>query len=68
MRRGVVYGINYTVGFGIGAFASGIGGVFGERFGLRSVFLLMLGLCLIVVILLLISMALKRRDNGLPQS
>jgi MFS family permease len=66
MRRGVVYGINYTVGFGIGAFASGIGGVFGERFGLRSVFLLMLGLCLIVILLLLISMALKRRENGLP--
>jgi len=65
MRRGVVYGINYTVGFGIGAFASGIGGVFGERFGLRSVFLLMLGLCLIVVVLLLVSTALKRRENGL---
>ena len=65
MRRGVVYGINYTVGFGIGAFASGIGGVFGERFGLRSVFLLMLGLCLVVISLLLVSMALKRRQNGL---
>ena len=67
MRRGVVYGINYTVGFGIGAFASGIGGVFGERFGLRSVFLLMLGLCLIVIALLLVSAAIKRRENGLPQ-
>jgi MFS family permease len=67
MRRGVVYGINYTVGFGIGAFASGIGGVFGERFGLRSVFLLMLGLCLAVVILLVISMTLRRREHGLPQ-
>jgi MFS family permease len=66
MRRGMVYGINYTVGFGIGAFASGIGGVFGERFGLRSVFLLMLGLCLVVIVLLLISTALRRRENGLP--
>ncbi len=65
MRRGVVYGINYTVGFGIGAFASGIGGVFGERFGLRSVFLLMLGLCLVVIFLLLISSALRRREHGL---
>ena len=66
MRRGMVYGINYTVGFGIGAFASGIGGVFGERFGLRSVFLLMLGLCLIVIVLLLISTTLRRRKHGLP--
>jgi MFS family permease len=64
MRRGVVYGINYTVGFGIGAFASGIGGVFGERFGLQSVFLLMLGLCLVVIVLLLISAALRRRQHG----
>ncbi len=63
-RRGVVYGINYTVGFGIGAFASGIGGVFGERFGLQSVFLLMLGLCLVVIVLLVISTALRRRRHG----
>ena len=44
--RGRAYGINSTVSFGIGASAAGIGGVFGERFGLQSVFLLMLGLCL----------------------
>jgi MFS family permease len=67
VRRGVVYGINYTVGFGIGAFASGIGGVFGERFGLRSVFLLMLGLCLIVIVLLVVWSALRGRKHGLSQ-
>jgi MFS family permease len=50
MKRGTVYGINYTVGFGIGALASGIGGVFGERFGLPSIFLLMLGLCVVEII------------------
>jgi MFS family permease len=67
MRRGAVYGINYTVGFGIGAFASGIGGVFGERFGLQSIFLLMLGLCLMVIVLLVVLTALKRRQDGVSQ-
>lgn len=68
-RRGAVFGINYTVGFGIGAFASGIGGVFGESFGLRSVFLLMLGLCLVNILLILILKSVRRRteDNGLSQ-
>jgi MFS family permease len=68
LRRGAVYGVNYTVGFGIGAFASGIGGVFGERFGLRSIFLLMLALCLVVIALLLVFDAVRRSQHGMPQS
>ena len=67
MQRGAVYGVNYTVGFGIGAFASGIGGVFGERFGLQSIFLLMLGLSLAVVALLVTAVAMKRRQHGVSQ-
>jgi MFS family permease len=59
-RRGAVFGINYTVGFGIGAFASGIGGVVGEAYGLRSIFLLMLGLCIVEMILV----AAARRMRG----
>jgi MFS family permease len=68
-RRGTVYGINYTVAFGIGAFASGIGGVFGEKFGLRSIFLLMLGLCIVELFLVSLSKSLKERsvEDGLPQ-
>ena len=68
-RRGAVYGINYTVGFGIGAFASGIGGVFGENFGLQSLFLLMLGLCLVDIVLVLVLKTVMRRaeENGLSQ-
>lgn len=67
-RRGAVYGINYTVGFGIGAFASGIGGVVGEAYGLRSIFLLMLGLCIIEMILIGSSRRLRGRseEDGLP--
>jgi MFS family permease len=63
-RRGVVYGINYTVAFGIGAFASGIGGVFGERFGLRSIFLLLLGLCIVEMIFVTLSKSMKERSEG----
>jgi MFS family permease len=59
-RRGAVFGINYTVGFGIGAFASGIGGVVGEAYGLRSIFLLMLGLCIVEMILI----TAARRTRG----
>ena len=68
-RRGAVYGINYTVGFGIGAFASGIGGVVGERFGLEYIFVIMLGLCLIEIVLIAVSARLRRRSevNGLSQ-
>jgi MFS family permease len=67
-RRGSIYGINFTVSFGIGAFASGIGGVFGERFGLRSIFLLMLGLCIIEIILITIAKSMRRTENGLSES
>jgi MFS family permease len=49
--RGRAYGINSTVSFGIGSLAAGAGGVFGERFGIRSVFLLMFALCLAQVVL-----------------
>ncbi len=65
-RRGAVFGINYTVGFGIGAFASGIGGVVGEAYGLRSIFLLMLGLCIIEMILVAASGRLRgrREEDG----
>jgi MFS family permease len=63
VKRGTVYGINYTVAFGIGAFASGIGGVFGERFGLPSIFLLMLGLCLIEIILVTASGSVRERSE-----
>lgn len=62
-RRGAVYGINYTVGFGIGAFASGIGGVVGEAYGLRSIFLLMLGLCIVEMILIAASVRLRGRSE-----
>lgn len=61
MKRGAVYGINYTVAFGIGAFASGIGGVVGEKFGLQSIFLLMLGLCAVEVVLIAASKSMKER-------
>jgi MFS family permease len=69
MRRGTVYGINYTVAFGIGAFASGIGGVFGERFGLPSIFLLMLGLCVVEIILVTAAKSARGRSerDGMPQ-
>jgi MFS family permease len=50
--RGRIYGINYAASAGIGATAAGIGGVFGERFGVESVFLLMLGLCLAEIVLI----------------
>jgi MFS family permease len=63
MKRGTVYGINYTVAFGIGAFASGIGGVFGERFGLPSIFLLMLGLCVVEIILVTASRSIRGRSE-----
>jgi MFS family permease len=62
-RRGSVYGINFTVSFGIGAFASGIGGLFGERFGLRSIFLLMIGLCAVELVLIAASRYMQNRSN-----
>ncbi|HEC83387.1 MAG TPA: MFS transporter [Firmicutes bacterium] len=63
-QRGAVYGINYTVGFGIGATASGIGGVIGQTYGLRSVFLLAFGLCLVEIVLVGIALAQRRYSGG----
>lgn len=62
--RGRAYGINSTVSFGIGASAAGIGGVFGERFGVRSVFLLMLGLCLVQLAVVRTSRYVRERRGG----
>jgi MFS family permease len=64
--RGRVYGINYAVSAGIGATAAGIGGVFGERFGVESIFLLMLGLCLAEIVLIATSryVRLKKGATG----
>jgi predicted MFS family arabinose efflux permease len=64
VRRGAVYGINHSMGFGFGAFASGIGGVLGDRYGMGSIFLMMLGLCSIVTVLLIVSITLRRRKHG----
>jgi MFS family permease len=50
--RGRVYGINYAASAGIGAVAAGVGGVFGERFGVESVFVLMFGLCVAQIVLI----------------
>lgn len=57
--RGRAYGINYTVSFGIGSVAAGVGGLFGEAFGMRSIFLLMFGLC--VAQLVLVSLSRRAR-------
>jgi MFS family permease len=67
--RGRVYGINYAVSAGIGAAAAGVGGIFGERFGVQSVFLLMLGLCAAEIVLIATSRYVRlsrgaRGDNG----
>jgi len=67
-RRGAVYGINFTVSFGIGAFASGVGGVFGQSFGLSSIFLFMLGLCLIQIGLIRISTTMGDKNESYRMS
>jgi MFS family permease len=66
-RRGAVYGIHYTASFGLGALASGIGGVVGERFGLQAFFLLIVGLCLVGMLIVLTLTRLRKRSeaNGL---
>jgi MFS family permease len=51
-RRGMAYGINFTLSFGVGAVAAGIGGVIGGKYGMRSIFLFMLGLCLVEVMVI----------------
>ncbi len=60
-QRGAVYGINYTVGFGVGATASGIGGMIGQAFGLKSIFMMAFGLCVVEILLLAIAIRYKRR-------
>jgi MFS family permease len=67
-ERGRVYGINYAVSFGVGALGAGMGGVIGERYGMRSIFLLMLGFCLVEIVLIAASRYLRRRshEDGLP--
>lgn len=66
-RRGVAYGINFTLSFGVGAVAAGVGGVIGGRFGLGSIFIFMLGLCALEMIIIASThLAKKRRaSNGL---
>jgi len=61
-RRGRVYGINSAVSFGIGALGAGIGGVVGEKYGMSSIFLVMLGFCLVEVVLVGVSRYLRERS------
>jgi MFS family permease len=62
--RGRAYGINYTVSFGIGSVAAGIGGVFGETFGMRSIFLLMFGLCIAQLVLVAVSRRARMKKGS----
>jgi MFS family permease len=67
MQRGAVYGINHSMGFGFGAFASGIGGVLGSRYGMGSIALMMLAFCVVIIALLVFSPAVRqRRQDGVP--
>ena len=51
-RRGIAYGINFTLSFGIGSVAAGIGGVIGEKYGMSSIFIFMLALCVLEMIII----------------
>ena len=66
-RRGIAYGINFTLSFGVGAIAAGIGGVIGENYGMRSIFVFMFALCILEMIIIATAhVANKRRtSNGL---
>ena len=66
-RRGMAYGINFTLSFGVGGVAAGIGGVIGEKYGMSSIFVFMLALCIIeMAIIATTHLAGKRRImNGL---
>ena len=68
-ERGRVFGINYAVSFGIGALGAGIGGIVGERFGMRSIFLVMLGFCLVEIVLVGVARYLRMRsaEDGMSQ-
>jgi predicted MFS family arabinose efflux permease len=65
-RRGIAYGINFTLSFGIGGVAAGIGGVIGGKFGMSSIFIFMFALCVLEVIIIASThLAKKRRaSNG----
>ncbi len=64
-RRGMAYGINFTLSFGVGAVAAGIGGVIGEKYGMRSIFIFMLALCILeMVIIAFTHLTKQRRTSG----
>jgi MFS family permease len=67
-RRGIAYGINFTLSFGVGAFAAGIGGVIGGKYGMSSIFIFMLALCALEMIIIATAHFASRRrtSNGLP--
>jgi MFS family permease len=69
-RRGMAYGIAFTLSFGVGAVAAGIGGVIGEKYGMSSIFVFMFALCVLEMIIIASThLAKKRRaSNGLSQS
>jgi sugar phosphate permease len=67
-RRGTAYGINFTLSFGVGAVAAGIGGVMGERYGMSSIFVFMFTLCVLEMIIIAFTHLTKQRrtSSGLP--
>jgi MFS family permease len=67
-RRGIAYGINFTLSFGVGAVAAGIGGVMGERYGMSSIFVFMFALCVLEMIIIAFTHLTKQRriSSGLP--
>jgi MFS family permease len=66
-RRGVAYGINFTLSFGVGGVAAGIGGVIGGKCGMSSIFIFMLALCVLEMVIIASTRLAKRgrRSNGL---
>jgi MFS family permease len=66
-RRGIAYGINFTLSFGVGGVAAGIGGIIGGKFGMSSIFVFMFALCVLEMIIIASThLAKKRRaSNGL---
>ncbi len=63
-RRGTAYGINFTLSFGVGAVAAGIGGIIGERYGMSFIFIFMLALCVLEMIIIASThLANKRRTS-----
>ena len=66
-RRGIAYGINFTLSFGVGAVAAGIGGIIGEKYGMSSIFIFMFALCVLEMIIIATTHLANRRraSNGL---